>query len=865
MTSFSKSLCNNWKIQSSEKITLGGEQISSPGYDTATWIPADVPSTVLATLVKNRLYKDPYFGSNLKDIPGEDFQVPWWYRTQIDLDPGQAEKTVRISFEGLNYKASIWLNGWQIASPETASGTYRRIKLDITDRIVSGNNILAVEIIPPVAGDFSIGFVDWNMYPPDQNMGIFREVKLHFYGAVSIDNPFVETKVDLSTLKEAALTISAELVNHSRQKVSGVLEGSLSSAEVNRPFALEPGERKKLIFSPEEFPDLQIKNPELWWPYQLGNPTLHSLVLSAKIADALTDQQEVRFGIRNVDDYVNEGGHRGFKINGKKVLIKGAGWTDDLFLQDTHESLEKQIAYVRHMNLNCIRLEGFWGKDQFLYELCDRYGILMMVGWSCHWEHEDYLGKPVDAKYGGVTEPHEIELIAQSWEDQLLWLRNHPAIFVWNVGSDKVPHPELEKRYIECFKRYDTTRPYLNSTGGVGSEQGIITDDEVISEISGSSRVKMLGPYAYTPPVYWYTDKKLGGAYGFNTETGPGANVPPLESIKKMIPEDHLWPIDPVWELHCGLNEFSTLDRFQEAISKRYGEALDLDDFAFKAQLLNYELMRPMFEAFQAHKSIATGVIQWMLNSALPNMYWQLYDHYLMPNGAFYGAKKACEPLHLLYNYGLHSIAVVNDHLHTVNNHSALIRIFDINSRELLMERLELNLEAESASEIYKLPADLKLSKSYFLDLRLINDAGHETGNNFYWLSTREDELDYEAEFEDWPFYTPSKVYADHMLLNNLPEVNLSIHHSFENSGDRQKVFITIENPGPHLAFFLQLYISGEKSGESILPVLWDDNYISLLPGETRKITASFAKKDMAGDTPVLGIGGWNFQQNENI
>jgi exo-1,4-beta-D-glucosaminidase len=516
------------------------------------------------------------------------------------------------------------------------------------------------------------------------------------------------------------------------------------------------------------------------------------------------------------------------------------------------------------MNLNCIRLEGIWGKDQKLYDLCDQYGILMMVGWSCHWEHEDYLGKAVDPKYGGVIEPHEIELIARSWEDQLLWLRNHPAIFVWNVGSDKVPHPDLEKRYIESFKRYDSTRPYLNSTGGVGSEQGIITDEEVISEISGSSRVKMLGPYAYTPPVYWYTDKKLGGAYGFNTETCPGANVPPLESIKKMIPEDHLWPIGPVWEYHCGLNEFRTLDRTQEAIARRYGQALDLNDFAFKAQLLNYELMRPMFEAFQANKTIATGVIQWMLNSALPNMYWQLYDSYLMPNGAFYGTKKACETLHLLYDYGQHAIAVVNDQLHAVSGHRALIRIFDINSSEIFRESVDINVPAESATGILTLPSSLALTGSYFLDLRLIDDAGGEIGNNFYWLSTQEDELDYEAEFEDWPFYTPSKVYADHSLLHSLPDAELIMDHEIESSGQVQYMNLNIENPGTHIAFFLELNISGKNSGESILPVFWDDNYISLLPGEKRKIRASFAKKDLAGDYPVLKINGWNFKQYEN-
>jgi len=864
MTSFSNILSENWKLQSSEKIELGGKEISSPGYATSEWVPADVPATVLASLVKNHLYNDPYFGTNMKDIPSDQFKVPWWYRTNFDLDPGQAGKTVLIGFDGLNYKATIWLNGQQIATSKTAIGAYRRLKLNITEYVVPGNNVLALEIIPPQAGDFSIGFVDWNIDPPDNNMGIFREVTLHFNCGVSIENPFVNTDFNTEIPKQAALTITTELVNYTNETVSGILKGAIDKLLFNKPVTLAPGEQKCVSFTPEEFLELNILNPALWWPNNLGRPSLYKLELLFENSREVTDFNEVVFGIRKVEDYINEEGHRGFKINGKKVLIKGAGWTDDLFLQDTHESLETQIAYVKHMNLNCIRLEGFWGKDPRLYDLCDRNGILMMVGWSCHWEHEQYLGKPVDPLYGGITEPEEIDLIAQSWEDQILWLRNHPAIFVWNVGSDKVPHPELEKKYIESFNKYDTTRPYLNSTGGVGSEQGIITDEEVISEISGSSRVKMLGPYAYTPPVYWYTDKKLGGAYGFNTETCPGANVPPLESIKKMIPAAHLWPIDEIWEYHCGKNDFRTLDRYKKALDERYGEATDVTDFAKKAQLLNYELMRPMFEAFQANKSIATGVVQWMLNSALPNMYWQLYDSYLMPNGAFYGTKKACEPLHLLYNYDNHTIYIINDHLHAVTNHRAHIRVFDINSAEVFNKIVDIDIAEESATELLKLPDHPDISTTWFLDLRLVDDKGDEIGNNFYWLSTRKDILDYEAEFEEWPFYTPTKVYADYTQLQSLPEVNLNINHYFENAVDRQTVTVTIENPGDCIAFFIDLNISGEKSGQTILPVFWDDNYISLLPGETREVQASFAVKDIVNDRPVLKVNGWNLKHNEN-
>ncbi len=597
---YDRLLSAGWMIQASSKVSRAPERISTPGFDTRRWYPASVPSTVLAALVENGVYENPYFGMNLSEIPGEQYEKPWWYRTEFELSSQEATGTVLLEFDGINYSADIWLNGSQITPAAKARGAYRRFQFDISKFVSEGANALAVEVIPPKPGDFSTGFVDWNPPPPDHNMGIFRTARLRFCRGVSIEQPFVQTRLNLETLDEATLTVTANLANHGQRSISGILEGKIESLGFSKAIDIASHERKTV-----EFTDLLIKNPNIWWPYQLGRPNLYDLNLKFTANGEVCDVAHVRFGIREIEDYTNEGGHRGFKVNGRKILIKGAGWTDDLLLADTPQTIDAQLRYVRHMNLNCIRLEGIWGKDHTLYDLCDRYGILMMVGWSCHWEHEQYLGKPVDDRYGGMTCPVDIELISQSWQDQVLWLRNHPSIYVWAIASDKVPKPELARRYIETFQKYDPSRSYLASTGGVGSEQQIIGKDIVISDICGPSGVKMLGPYAYTPPVYWYTDKTLGGAYGFNTETSPGAVVPPLESIKKMIPEDHLWPIDELWEFHCGLNEFSTLDRYREAINRRYGEPDSVEQFAKKAQVLNYELMRPMFEAFRANKGTA--------------------------------------------------------------------------------------------------------------------------------------------------------------------------------------------------------------------------------------------------------------------
>lgn len=851
-------LKDGWQLCNSADLNAGGNVISTTAERTEQWLPASVPSTVLATLVQNKVYVDPFVGTNLKEIPTEQFENPWWYRTEFSLSEEDAGKDALLEFDGINYSANIWLNGIRIATQDEITGTYRQFQLKVSEHTCTGTNVLAVEIIPPRPGDFSVGFVDWNPWPPDGNMGIFREVRLRCVEGVSIERPFVQTDVNVETLDEARLTVSAELANHTDGTQTGVLHGQIGSIEFEQPITLPSGETQKIEFTPDTFDQLIIQNPKLWWPNNLGEPVLHELELTFQIDDSVSDQTQTSFGIRDVQDYLNEDGHRGYRINGRKVLIKGGGWADDIFLSDTPRTLEAQVKYSKHMNFNCIRLEGFWGSDHTLYDLCDQHGLLIMVGWSCHWEHEEHLGKPVDERFGGVFTPEDIALIAQSWEDQVIWLRNHPSIFVWTIASDKVPKPELEQEYVKTFAKYDSTRPYLNSTGGVGSDQNIIGSEEVISEISGPSGVKMLGPYAYTPPVYWYTDTKLGGAYGFNTETGPGAQVPPLESIRKMIPEDHLWPIDEVWYYHCGRHSFGTLERYQKAIDRRFGAPDNVEEFAQLAQVLNYELMRPMFEAFQTNKGKATGLIQWMLNSAWPEMYWQLYNHDLMPTGAFYAARKACEPMHLLYNYGDSGVYFINDLPKAVEGMTAHIRVFDINANLLHEQQTAISAGADSSTCIDSLPTDLALSSTWFLDLRLLNQDGTEIGSNFYWLSTKADVLDYEAETGAWQFYTPSKDYADFKLLRQLPQIKLDVQCRFDTQGNHTTATVDLKNGSSQIAFFNELSICGLKSHETVLPVFWEDNYISLLPGESRTVQATFGVEDLGDDQPVLKLNGWN-------
>ena len=577
----------------------------------------------------------------------------------------------------------------------------------------------------------------------------------------------------------------------------------------------------------------------------MGKPELYKLDVTVWGNHSMSDEKSVRFGIREIDDYLTKNGDRGYKINGVPMIIRGGGWVDDLLLADSEKKVKDQLNYVLQMNLNTIRLEGFWGNSDELYSLADEMGILVMVGWSCQWEWKDYFGAP-DDQFGCIKTPEDMDLVSTSMKDQVLWLRNHPSIFTWVLGSDKLPRPELERRYHTDFKESDPSRPLLLSC------------KMVKSVISGTSGVKMAGPYDYVTPNYWYVDTKNGGAFGFNTETGPGPQPVPYESLLKMLPKEHLWPIDTMWNYHCGRNQFHNMNRYIDAFNNRYGECKSAKEFCYKAQIANFEAMRAMFEAFSVNKPKTTGVIQWMLNSAWPEQYWQLYDYYLMPNGAFYGARIANRPLNIVYNYGNDSVYLTNDLLKTFNNLEAQVRIYNLDGTLKHQMNIDCKVNSNSSQAIGQLPGLNGLSNVYFVDL-MLKEKGSSSiiCENFYWLSAQKDELDFPKT--DW-YYTPISKYADFKDLNTMPKVKIEVHPIFEKIGKNYILTVKLKNKTQTPAMFIELGIKGKRSGRSVLPVFWDDNYISLMPGKEKEVKARFSPTDLGQDTPELDYQGWNLE-----
>ena len=849
-------------MQANDKINnIEEEKISTNEFNSDNWLVAIVPGTVVGSMATTGYIQDPYFGINMQNVDPEQFKQPWWFRTTFSLKAEDLSKIVSLRFNGINYRADLWVNGYLVADKNEFAGTYRMFTFDISNFVKEGENTLALKMIQHADGEYSIGFVDWNPLPRDRNLGIFREVFLEVNEGIKIRSPFIYSKVKKQTLRDAELFFLTELVNSTNDNIKGTLRVDYELGVIEKKIEVNAGETLSCSFTPEEFPELSVNNVRLWWPNGMGDVNLYNLKTEFISGNKIIDRVEKRYGIREVTSYLDKRENRAFEVNGKFVLIKGGGWTDDVLLQDTKESVEAQLKYVQHMNLNSIRCEGFWGKDESLYDLCDEYGILVMIGWNCHWEWEEYLLKPVHEKYGGPVSEEDINLIAASWFDQMMWLRNHPSIFVWMLGSDKLPAPDLERKYIEMFAKYDPSRSYVTSAGGAGTDKtNVVAETPLYSEISGPTGMKMLGPYAITPPHYWFTDTTLGGAWGFNTETCPGEAIPPVASLRKMLPEESLWPIDKkYWEYHTGRNEFTTLDRFLKALLARYGESSNVEEFAFKSQVSNYELMRPMFEAFIAHKPVSTGLIQWKLNSAWPELIWQLYDTYLQPNGAFYAVRKACTPLHAIYRYGFDDIYLANEDLSDAHNLTVRIRIFDINSREIFADEWKGNIVTNTSKFIYKLPEINGLTSVYFLDLRISDQNGREIDNSIYWLSKKKDILDYKASSKlSWPFYTPTKQYADYTALNNLPEVELNYDYQFSKDDKHGIVNLKVSNLSGVIAFFLFFDVIDSTSGKPVLPIYFDDNYVTLLPGEGRSYTAKYFLRDSDGNKPVININGWN-------
>jgi exo-1,4-beta-D-glucosaminidase len=858
-------LHEGWSLQTSAKVEAKGEVISTAAFAPDGWHQVSVPTTVVAALVKDKTFPDPLFGMNLRDLagvnypiggnfsdipmaPDSPYAVSWWYRKQFSVPATYKGKTVWLKFNGINYRANVFLNGKQIAKSDDIAGAWRTYELNVTDTAKPGaDNVLAVQIFSPTDHDLAITFVDWNPAPPDKNMGLWREVYLTTSGPVALRYPTVVSKLNLPENTSAQLTVTAQLKNGTSQPVKGTLKGDIGTVKFEQEVELAANESKDVTFTPDKFSQLVFSNPRLWWPVQMGKPNLYPLHMAFEVNGVASDMTSSEFGIREVTSDLNSVGGRAIHVNGKNILIRGGGWTPDLMLRENSQRLQDEFRYVRDMGLNTVRLEGKLETQEF-FDLADHQGILVMAGWCCcdFWERWPRW------------KPQDFEIAKASLRDQIYRLRSHPSLIMWLNGSDNAAPPDVEQMYLDIEKELLWPNPVVSSATGKKTS------------VTGDSGVKMSGPYEYVAPSYWTVDtpegqpgRKLcnpggcGGAYGFNTETSMGPAPPPVESILAMVGKDHLWPVDDFWNYHAGGGEFKTIGVFSEALANRYGKSDNVNDFATKSQMQTYEGVRAMYEAYSRNKYQSTGVIQWMLNNAWPSMIWHLYDYYLRPGGGYFGAKIAMQSLHPVYGYDDHSVWVVSSQYEGVKGLKLTTKLYNLDWTEKFSQENPVDAPPDSTAKVLALPDVKGLTPTYFLVLRLQDSAGKLVGSNLYWLSSKPETLDW-AKSNWW--MTPTESFADYTALSQLPKVKLKVTDRSERKGDEEITRVTLENPSKSLAFFIRLKVNKGAKGDEILPVLWEDNYISLAPGEKREVSATYHTTELGGAKASVEVTGWNVE-----
>lgn len=886
-------LRKNWCLQSSYLVKEDGDEISSDKFQLRDWYPTGVPTTVLRALVKNKVYPDPYIGLNNMRIPdaSEEFNKaydlgkysylpdkrnpwkdPYWFRTQFNIPDHFREKNIWLNLEGINYRAELWLNGNLVADEDEVIGMFGNWSFDVTRHAnFLGVNTLAIKIFPldypglpaepqlrafgpfglngGLTGDIgknvtmhcSVGW-DWIPAVRDRNVGIWQEVSVTATGPVDIRSPRIVSDLILPELNQASLAIEAELVNLSSSRINGVLivkicpknfEGALIKLE--EKILLESTQTKIIRFDSQSHRALLLKNPRLWWPNGYGKPDLYELELVLEIEGRRSDKEKLTFGIRKVDSRVTmvEGwARRDFFVNGQKIWLKGGAWVPDMMLNRGPKKLSNELRLYKDANLNIVRI---WGggltPPEKFFNLCDEMGLLV---WHDFWITGDCQGT---WDKGSQDYPYDADVFLENASDVVKKLRNHPSILVWTAGNEGYPREEI---YVplrnEILAKLDGTRPFIPSSGYREPPEGwglSWPDNKKAGTYSG-------GPYHWVDPREYYKKVDDGEDWVFKNEVGL-PSVPCLESLKKFIPDltpnpEVKFPLNHTWGYHDACEGNGKYSLYDQAIRQRYGEPKDLVDYVQKAQLINAENYRAIFEAVNQAMDRTAGVILWKTNPAWPSVIWQLYDWYLCPNAGYYYVKKACEPLHVQLNLDDLSVVGVNHSLQTKD----LVFIGDAYSGNMgriwaLKDRIRLG--ATSSAEIVKVEIPENVEKDiHFLNLRLEDDNGHFISENFYWLAGDD----------------------DFTSFSELPEVKLDVEINSLEFDDRFVCKIRVKNPSNFLAFFVNPSIRKVKTGEEVLPCFWSDNYFSVLPGKDKELNVEFQKQEFGSGGLVLKLDGWN-------
>ena len=851
-----------WKMIKAGDATDPGEKISLSNYATANWMPAIVPGTVLNSLVYNQKYPEPYYGINNKiesklipDISetGRDFYT-YWFRTDFTVPQSFKGKTVWLQLDGINYRAEVWVNGNLLS---TMNGMFIQDYINVTDFVKVGEkNGLAIKVYPVdvpgsakpkswgAAGEFhnggngNIGLnttmlmtVGWDFTfmdgIRDRNTGIWKNISLYATGRVALRHPFVKSELRKPDYNQARETVSVEIINPSTSnrviscKVKGEIVGENITFE--KTFRLMRGEEKTATFSPEEFPQLVINSPKLWWPVNKGPQNLYDLKLTVSVDGKECDSVKTRFGIREiVSDRKTPDKSRVFYVNGKRLFIRGTNWIPEAMLRTSDERTYAELRYSRQSGVNLLRM---WGggiaESDYFFQLCDELGLLV---WQEFW------------MTGDTRHPHDKGLYMSNVESTVKRIRNHPSLAYYvasNESTEVTGTPEL-------LNKLDGTRGFQMQSECEGVHDG--------------------SPYKQVNPMQHYenTASPRGSRVdGFNPEYG-APTLPTVEILREMMDEKDLWPINKeVWDYLDG-NGFHLMSTMYTDLVNNYGKSSSIDEFAQKGQLLGAINSKSIWEVWNYNKldygdRFCSGLLFWYHNCSMPQVASRMWDWSLEPTASLYHTANSLEPLHAQFDYLKNTVSVVNDYYREFKNYKVIAQVYDINSKKVFEESAVVDLPSDGVvNDALTIRFPENISQVHFIKLILKDENGKDVSSNFYWRSN--------DKYEGSKTLTgpAASGFED---LSKLKQAKVKLTYKVREDDNNYFVDITLRNTSGQIAFFNQLQFLNSKMSP-IRPSFYTDNFFSLMPGEKKTVTIETAKGKLK-DGAVLALKGWNINKQE--
>jgi hypothetical protein len=810
-----------WKIAPQAETVGQGELISTADYHSGEWISAQVPGTVYGSYVIDKIEPEPTYADNIYKTDYSKYNRNFWYRTEFVKPTSFVSGRIWLNFDGVNRDADIFLNGVNIGS---LKGFMQRGRFDVTSLVHPGTNALAVlDHLPDIGGKnnhenySSPSFIcshgwDWMPNVPGLNMGIYKDVYLSNTGPVSLIDPWVRTELPSNT--NAEISIQTDLLNSGTAPAEGEIDGDIEPGHIRfSAYATAAASGITTInLTDSTIEQLRIRNPRLWWPNGYGEPNLYTLHLTYKIGGVVSDFKNITFGIHKYT-YDTKDDTLHFFVNGVRVFPKGGSWgMAEFMLRCNAADYDTKLRFHKEENFNMIRNWMGMTPDEAFYGACDKYGIMV---WDEFWLNSS----------GGM--PADVNIFRANTIEKIKTFRNHPSIALWCGMNEGTPAEPLNNWLRSDIQTYDHGDRYYQPNSHSGNLSG-----------SGPWSLLSLTKYFNAMQPGWGGN---GASYGTRSEVGI-ATVPSYDSMKKFLPAADLWPENGMWNQHffVGTSSNAGPEAYVGAIDSQFEQSVNLQGFAEKAQLLNIESMKALFEGWDDHSdSGASAVLIWMSQSAYPSLVWQTYDYYYDLTGSYWGAKSACEPVHIYWNENDDRIRVSNLSGKDLKNLTAEASIYNLDGVRKYHNSAKLDSSASAVATAFTLTYPNDLSDVHFIKLTLKDSVGKVVSDNFYWRGN---------------------TYLDFSALTKLSPVKLGIISHAGKLGNSDTVTADITNPSNSktVAFAIRPKLVFAANGEQVLPVYQNDSYFSLIPGETKRVTINFNHKLVGAAATKLVVECWN-------